>query len=321
MTSFVSIEQATKTFQDNRIFHSIHISLDQGEILSLVGPSGTGKSTLLRCISGLEEFTSGAFYLEGKDVTAVSPNKREVGLVFQKAILFPQMTVLENVMYGLRLRTSKKEAENLAKEFLYNVRLHEYEHYYPNELSGGQQQRVALIRALVLQPKLLLLDEPFSSLDEEIRMEMREWVRSLLKKNGTTSIFVTHDKQEAMLMGDRVGVLHEGELQQIGKPLEVYESPATPFVASFFSESVSLSDQGYIHLKDLLYAVPGEKEAVEVGDVKILGSTIRSGEEMVHLHLLDKDIRYSVPATKLLGSESAEAIIAYAPVEKVKRFK
>jgi ABC-type Fe3+/spermidine/putrescine transport system ATPase subunit len=208
MVGTIRCEQCQKAFNDQIVFDQVRLEMKQGEILSLVGPSGTGKSTLLRCIAGLEQLTLGQIYIEGIDVTNLQANKRPVVMMFQQTLLFPHMTVLENVTYGLKMRKVKKKRRNEeGMELLEKVEMAKYANYYPYECSGGQQQRIALARALITKPKLLLLDEPFSSLDTDLRSSIRDWVRRLLKEEEITAIFVTHDKEESMIMGDLVAVM------------------------------------------------------------------------------------------------------------------
>lgn len=239
----IQLLNCQKQFLANTIFKNVTAQIFEGEIISLVGPSGTGKSTLLRCIAGLEELTSGEILIDGKNIIDVLPSERPIVMVFQQSLLFPHLTVLENVTYGLKMKkVKKKERIKEGKEILGKVEMSCFENRYPYELSGGQQQRVALARALILKPKLLLLDEPFSSLDPELRNTLREWVRNLLKQEEMTALFVTHDKEEAMLIGDRIAILQNGMIQQIGIPEEVYHHPKNKEVANFFSEGFVLDN-------------------------------------------------------------------------------
>lgn len=248
----IKLVNCQKTFSEGAIFKDVTVDIVEGEIVSLVGPSGTGKSTLLRCIAGLEKLTSGEIFIEGKNIANVSPSQRPIVMMFQKTLLFPHMTVIENITFGLKMRkVGKRERIKDGQEFLAKVEMTGFENRYPYELSGGQQQRVALARALILKPKLLLLDEPFSSLDPELRGTLREWVRGLLKQEGMTALFVTHDKEEAMLIGDRVAVLENGTLQQIGTPDEVYRFPKNKEVAKFFSEGFVLDSGLFVPVTKL----------------------------------------------------------------------
>lgn len=222
---------------------NISFAVDQGEILALVGESGSGKTTLLRLIAGLEHPDSGKITLFDKviaeDKLSLPANERKIGMVFQDYALFPHLTVLENVVFGLR--QSSKDAVNRAKEVLELVGLRENVQKYPHQLSGGQQQRVALARALAPSPSILLMDEPFSNLDAVLKDQVREEVRLIIKKTGITAIFVTHDTRDALSTADRIAILHQGNLEQIGTPRELYESPVNRYVANFFGKQNELA--------------------------------------------------------------------------------
>jgi putative spermidine/putrescine transport system ATP-binding protein len=213
---------------------SLSLQLRQGELLGLLGPSGCGKTTTLRMICGLVEATAGRILVGGRDVTALPSYRRDMGVVFQAYALFPHMTVAENVAFGLEMRkVPRAEAKERVMRALALVRLENLAARRPRELSGGQQQRVALARALVIEPSILLLDEPLSNLDAKLRDEMRNEIRDIQQRLGITAVFVTHDQVEAMAICDRIGVMNAGRLEQAGTPSEVYEHPATPFVADF----------------------------------------------------------------------------------------
>ena len=212
------------------------LSLDiaPGELVALLGPSGCGKTTALRALGGLDDVDAGRILVDGKDMTQVPANKRNMGIVFQAYSLFPNMTAGDNVAYGLRLRgMGKDERRKRAGEVLELVGLGGYANRYPYQMSGGQQQRVALARALAIQPQVLLLDEPLSALDAKVRRQLREEIRRIQIAVGTTTLFVTHDQEEALALGDRVGVMSAGRLEQIATPAELYDRPATAFVAEF----------------------------------------------------------------------------------------
>jgi putative spermidine/putrescine transport system ATP-binding protein len=212
----------------------LSIEIAPGELVALLGPSGCGKTTALRALAGLDELDAGRILVDGRDITHVPANRRDMGMVFQAYSLFPNMTARENVAYGLRLRKIDAQARRTrADEMLELVGLAGQANRYPHQMSGGQQQRVALARALAIQPKVLLLDEPLSALDAKVRRQLREEIRRIQIMVGTTTLFVTHDQEEALALGDRVGVMSSGRLEQIAAPAELYDRPRTRFVAEF----------------------------------------------------------------------------------------
>ena len=228
----------TKTYGRFRAVADVKIQVEDGEFFSLLGPSGCGKTTTLRMIAGFVSPTSGEVILSGENVTRLAPEKRNVGIVFQNYAIFPHMTVAQNVGYGLKLRRMDKRliAEQVEKA-LQQVSMEGLASRMPSQLSGGQLQRVALARVIILEPKLLLLDEPLSALDKKLREEMRIWLKDLQHKLGLTTIYVTHDQDEALFLSDRIAVMREGVIEQIGTPNEIYESPATRFVADFIGDA------------------------------------------------------------------------------------
>ncbi len=210
------------------------LALAPGELVALLGPSGCGKTTVLRILAGLEDADDGRVLVDGKDITNLPSSKRDMGMVFQAYSLFPHLTALENVEFGLRLRRQDATARRRrAHEMLDLVGIRAQADRYPQQLSGGQQQRVALARALAIQPQVLLLDEPLSALDAKVRVQLRDEIRRIQLEVGTTTLFVTHDQEEALAMADRVGIMHDGRLEQLDVPEEIYRHPATPFVAEF----------------------------------------------------------------------------------------
>lgn len=236
-TNVIELRDVSKTIHDHQILFDINLEVRNGEFLTLLGPSGCGKTTLLRLISGFEEPTTGKIFINGKNVDGLPPHLRHVHTVFQSYALFPHMTVYENVAFGLRCqKLPKQEIEERVQEVLKIVKLEKYAKRKPEQLSGGQQQRVAIARAVVNRPLVLLLDEPLSSLDYRLRKTMQIELKQLQRKLGITFIFVTHDQEEALSMSDRVVVMHEGGIEQIGTPRQVYEKPQNLTVAQFIGE-------------------------------------------------------------------------------------
>ena len=216
---------------------NISFEVEDGEFLTLLGPSGCGKTTILRIIAGLENLTRGQVLLDGTDISNESPTKRDVSIMFQDYALFPHMSITENVAYGLRMRgVSKVERNKLSNKWLETMQLSGFGNRLPSELSGGQKQRAALARALITSPKILLLDEPLSALDANLRVRLREELRKIHSKVGTTFICVTHDQEEAMALSDRIAILKEGKIEQMGSPNKLYDEPKTEFVAEFFGK-------------------------------------------------------------------------------------
>lgn len=234
----ISVQSLTKRFGDFVALNNISLDIQDNEFFTLLGPSGCGKTTLLRTIAGFENVSAGSILLYGEDMADLPPNKRPVNTVFQQYALFPHMNVIENVMFGLlRLGKNQREAEQRAADMLELVRLSEFAQRLPAQLSGGQQQRVALARALAPEPKVLLLDEPLSALDLKLRQAVRLELQQIQHETGITFIFVTHDQEEALTMSDRIAVIAQGELQQIGSAREIYEAPENRFVADFIGET------------------------------------------------------------------------------------
>ena len=234
MTGTIEVENLSKSFDTFRAVDGVTFEAQDGKITTLLGPSGSGKSTVLRMIAGLERPDAGRITLAGEDQTEASVQERRVGFVFQHYALFRHMTVRQNVAFGLRVRKEQNgRILERVDELLELVHLSPFADRYPNNLSGGQRQRVALARALAPRPKVLLLDEPFGSLDARVRQDLRHWLDELHRELGVTSLLVTHDQEEALELANRVVVMHQGQIEQIGTPEEIYNQPATPFVAGF----------------------------------------------------------------------------------------
>lgn len=233
----LKLRNVTKRFGAVDAVVDVNLQVQAGEFVFLLGPSGSGKTTTLRMIAGFGHPTSGEIELAGASIAGVPPHRRDIGMVFQRYALFPHLTVWENTAFGLRMRgMPERERPRRIEETLAMVRLTGLEKRYPHELSGGQQQRVALARALAYRPALLLLDEPLANLDRRLRDEMRIELKRIQNEAGTTMLFVTHDQEEALTLGDRIAVMHDGRLEQVGTPAEVYYRPATRFVASFIGD-------------------------------------------------------------------------------------
>jgi putative spermidine/putrescine transport system ATP-binding protein len=230
----VSLTSLNRHFGAVRALDGLTVDVVPGELVALLGPSGCGKTTALRILAGFETADSGTVTVDGKEISHIPASRRDMGMVFQSYSLFPNMSALDNVGFGLRLRKkSGAERKRRAGELLDMVGLAKQASQYPHQLSGGQQQRVALARALAIEPRVLLLDEPLSALDAKVRLQLREQIRALQQRLGTTTLFVTHDQEEALSMSDRVGVMKDGKLEQIATPSELYSEPATAFVAEF----------------------------------------------------------------------------------------
>lgn len=240
--SYITINNLSLSFGENKVLKDISLNIEKGELITLLGPSGCGKSTLLRVFAGLETFQEGEAYLDGEEISEVAPKDRNVGMVFQSYALFPNMTVFENISFGLSIKKlPKQEIKEKVMAALSLVNLEDKADFYPDQLSGGQQQRISLARSLVTEPKVLLLDEPLSALDAKIRKQLQMDIRMLQKKLGITMIFVTHDQEEAMILSDRIFIMSEGNIVQQATPAELYTQPKSHFVASFIGNYNILS--------------------------------------------------------------------------------
>ena len=238
MSGFLSLEGVSKRFGEHAVLESISLDVEQGEFLTLLGESGSGKTTLLRILAGFEQPTTGRILLEDQRLDVMPPHRRPIHTVFQSYALFPHMTVFDNVAYGLRVRgCARDEMTARVGEALEKVRMEQFAKHFPRQISGGQKQRVALARALVNRPRLLLLDEPLSALDANLRLEMQRELKVLQREVGITFIFVTHDQSEALAISDRVVLLHRGKVEQCGTPRAIYSTPRTAYAASFLGKS------------------------------------------------------------------------------------
>lgn len=312
----IQVKDLTKTFHQFTALKNISLDIPAGQLVALLGPSGCGKTTLLRIIAGLEVPNSGTILFHGENATTQKVGDRRVGFVFQHYALFRHMTVFENVAFGLRvrprkLRPSKQDITRRVNELLRLVQLQELSDRYPHQLSGGQRQRIALARALAVEPRVLLLDEPFGALDTKVRKELRRWLRRLHDTMHITSVFVTHDQEEAMEVADLVVVMNEGRIEQIGTPDEIYEKPANPFVYQFLGDvnlfhgrlhtgnikigelDIALDEHTEVHHAPVVaYVRPHEIEISREPEEISIQATISSIHvlgPMVHLELLPLD--------------------------------
>ena len=259
--SFLVLHKLTKRFGDHLAVDALSLSVEKGEFISLLGPSGCGKSTTLQMIAGFVDATSGAVMLEGRDLLAVKPNQRGLGIVFQSYALFPHLTAAQNVAFGLEMqKVARAEREERVKQALELVGLAALADRYPRKMSGGQQQRVALARALVIEPRVLLLDEPLSNLDAKLREEMQLELRRIQRTVGTTTILVTHDQAEAMALSDRIVVMNAGRVEQIARPHEAYEKPASAFVAGFLGKTNVLGGEVAVRPERIRFTSDGPLE-------------------------------------------------------------
>jgi len=273
----IEARSVTKRFGDFVALDDVSINVESGSLTALLGPSGSGKSTLLRVIAGLERSDAGDVFISGKEATALAPQKRGVGFVFQHYAPFKHMTVADNVAFGLTVRKRpKQQIRERVAELLHLVQLEGLGKRYPAQLSGGQRQRMALARALAVEPEVLLLDEPFGALDARVRQELREWLRRLHDEVHVTTVFVTHDQEEAMQIADEIVLVNHGRIEQIGSPRDLYERPANEFVLTFVGEATPFGDQLVRPHDVVLSALPEENtEEVLVERVTYLGFDVR----------------------------------------------
>ena len=264
MGKIVEIEGVNKVYGSNHVVRDLNLSIEEGEFLTLLGSSGCGKTTTLRMIAGFEEPTSGTIMVEGERVEDKEPFERNVNTVFQSYALFPHKTIYDNIAYGLKMKkVPKAEIKERVTEMMDMVQLSGFEKRYPSQLSGGQKQRVAIARALINRPRVLLLDEPLGALDLKLRKQMQLELKRLQKKLNITFIYVTHDQEEALTMSDRIAVMHDGVIDQLASPTEIYEHPATKFVATFIGET-NIDDGCITRIRDGVATITLENGAVSV---------------------------------------------------------
>ena len=294
---YIHFQDIHKDFGQNKVLKGITLDIEKGHLVTLLGPSGCGKSTLLRCLAGLEEVTSGTISLDGKDITHVNPRDRGIGMVFQQYSLFPNMSVAQNVAFGLNMKKVPKDTvTRKVGEMLTIVGLDDKADQYPSQLSGGQQQRVALARAIVTEPKVLLLDEPLSAIDAKLRCNLQVEIRRIQQDFGMTTIFVTHDQDEAMVMSDVIHLFYQGNIEQSGSPTDMYTQPVSKFAASFIGNY------------NILTAAEFQKasgEAVDSSDVAIRPEIVR-----INLEVADESTRYHMEG-KVIDSLSHGNLMRY----------
>lgn len=292
MSAIVSLINVEKSFGKNKVVKSMNIEVKKGEFLTLLGPSGCGKTTTLRMIAGFEDATSGIIKVQGVRVEDKEPFERDVNTVFQNYALFPHMTVFDNIAYGLKIKKRPKdEIKKRVNEMLDLVQLKGYENRKPDALSGGQKQRVAIARALINNPKVLLLDEPLGALDLKLRKQMQVELKRLQKKLGITFVYVTHDQEEALTMSDRIAVMNEGVIEQLGTPREIYDRPLTKFVAGFIGES-NIFDGKVISVNDGIIYVE-----TSAGTMKVKGNGFEAGED-IHVSIRPEHIKVSADSVE-----------------------
>lgn len=309
MKPYLRLEGIHKQFGANTVLSQVNLDIREGELVTLLGPSGCGKSTLLRCIAGLTEMDGGQIWLDNRSIADLPPRSREIGMVFQSYALFPNLTVSENIEYGMRMRKTSREARRQrSTELLELIDLADKRDAYPQQLSGGQQQRVALARSLAVRPKVLLLDEPLSALDAKIRKSLRSEIREIQKKFNMTTIFVTHDQEEALILSNRVCLMNQGNIVQQGAPEEIYSAPRTEFVARFMgsynvlSRAEALRLFGTVESEAESFAI--RPEALALLDQEREGTGLEAGKQIVQgtVHstsILGNVIRYAVDAAGL----------------------
>lgn len=282
--SYIEVKNIQKSFDGKLVLNDINLKVAKGEFATFLGSSGCGKTTLLRCLIGLETVDSGKITLEGEDITWKPANQRGMSMIFQQYSLFPTMTVYDNVAFGLKMKSvDKDEIARRVEEALYMVGLNGHENKYTYQMSGGEQQRVSLARSLIMKPKVLLLDEPFSAIDAKLRKELQVYLKEIHKELGMTSIFVTHDQEEAMRMSDSIHLFHDGILEQSGTPEQIYGHPQTPYVASFIGNynifdadalaamTGSPLESGRIAFRPEIILISSQQQAEDEGYYQIAG--------------------------------------------------
>jgi len=303
MSVNIIIKNAQKRYGDNIIIEDLSLDIRQGEFFTLLGPSGCGKTTLLRMIAGFNSIENGDFYFNEKRINDLDPAKRNIGMVFQNYAIFPHLTVEQNVEFGLKNRkVSKEEMKVETDKFLKLMQIDEYRDRMPERLSGGQQQRVALARALVIKPDVLLMDEPLSNLDAKLRVEMRTAIKEIQNSIGITTVYVTHDQEEAMAVSDRIAVMKDGEIQHLGQPKDIYQRPANLFVATFIGKTNVLN--GTLNNSVLKIAGKYDVSLNNVKDKNVKGNvviSIRPEEFVIDENQAKDGIKAFIDSSVFLG--------------------
>ena len=307
----IKISHALKQYGNNVIIPDLSVVIEEGEFFTLLGPSGCGKTTLLRMIAGFNTIEGGDFYFNDQKINDLAPEKRNIGMVFQNYAIFPHLTVKKNVAFGLQNRKlPKDQIEERTQKFLGLMKIEEYQDRLPERLSGGQQQRVALARALAIEPSVLLMDEPLSNLDAKLRVEMREVIKEIQNKLGITTVYVTHDQEEAMAVSDRIAVMNQGVIQQIGTPQEVFDHPANIFVAgfigspqmNFFDAELVRSGDGYsVSVNGVRFSLSEEKQGLLRGR-DIPQQEITLGIRPEHITVGEEGIPAMVDLSEMMGT-------------------
>jgi sulfate transport system ATP-binding protein len=316
----IEVRNVTKRFGSFLALDDVSLEIPQGSLTAILGPSGSGKSTLLRVVAGLERPDAGEVHLSGTDATRLAPQRRDVGFVFQHYAAFKHMTVRDNVAFALTIRKRpKQEIRERVDELLELVQLQGYADRYPSKLSGGQRQRMALARALAAKPRVLLLDEPFGALDARVRAELRDWLRRLHEEVHVTTVFVTHDQEEAMEVADRVAVLDHGRLEQVGAPAELYDAPASEFVLRFVGDAVRLGSRLVRPHEIVLRRWPSDGAVeVQIERIAVLGADVRidlaeGGGERLTARLRRDELKDLDLARGEIVWASAEPFQGFAP--------
>lgn len=299
--SYIEIKGVTKFFEDGRqILKGINMSIEKGEFITLLGSSGCGKTTLLRSIAGLTGIDSGSIIIDGRDLSGVSPGKRNLAMIFQQYSLFPAMSVYDNIAYGLRLKKMPRpEIDQKVKDALKLIEMEGFEKSYPAQLSGGEQQRVSLARGLVMGPKVLLMDEPFSAIDAKLRKALQIRIRNIHTALGITTIFVTHDQEEAMRMSDRIYLMHDGRIEQSGTPMELYLEPRTAYAAGFIGhynmiDGASWANAGFAEDSTGCYAFRPENIALSSRPFESGGGCILADGSVEQIIYQGNVVRYTI---------------------------